>query len=1093
MKRTLLAILTLCLLYPCVFAQKDTEFWFACPNIVEGGGAHSDNHMKLCFISYDEPTVIRIEQPAADPTAFTYFPTRTLLMQPNQLTVFDLAPYKGYIKDNMGGVKPYGLYISADHEIMAYFINTSDDCEAYTLKGKNALGTEFVIPMQYDYTNAYGGHNYVEMVATEDNTDVTVQLMPGVTVQQMNADANNQLHVTLQKGWTFSIQSTSTAGGKHLHNTRIYSNKPIAVNSTDDGVEPGDLMGDQILPVDMLGTKYIAIKNEGQTEYLYFFATEDDTHISVHSGSSKGPVEKTYTLNVGQAGAKVSRYTFSQKKIDAKYKAVYIESDKPIVVFQMTGEEPAGAILPQLECTGSREVAFQSVLENVWADIIVKADYVDGFLVNNDPNVLTAADFDTVPGTQKRWYYARKEFIPNAVLRVKNTKGVFHLGMYDMRGNSSSLAYFSDFKGAELNATSMQGYYLGSDTLLLSLYDANSYMNVVWSRPDGTTYQGDSLKIPNPKPSDAGFYYVTADHVDGCTLSGGSLVVTNVFNPSLSKYTNCSGEETELTNNFGYAPYSWSQSSATTQSIKVSPKDTTRYLATSRQAGHTIVFNGDFQYDTLNFQSGYVNTSAPLSGAEQFCLVQNAHDANAQLKNLPDHTYGNAQGKQMVAQCSDKAGITIWSKELSILKDTPYMLSIWHANPRENGAAAQLALQIDGQVIGNAFSPTSPTWTEYTQLWQGANKEKITLSLHAVSGTANNAYIAIDDISMSPLFNITDTMQVDVLPLPKPKISGDPYLCNGTASVQTDDVFGSYLWTDEQGNTISSQPSVIFTRPGNYRLQVTDPNTSCTGDTLIKMENGVVISTMLHELPIICAGQTEIAIPYEVVAGSLGHVDVEFDNNAQSAGFTNSTNLNFSDNEVFVPIPRGVRPNYYSLKLRFFGDSDCGGEQLTEQDFSIRYDADQVMKQKWDDVIALYDANHNGGYEFTEYQWYKNGQPLQGETQSFLYLNQSSLSPNDAYSCLLTRNDGVVLFSCDFVPIIPQRSMIPSLMPASATMRIEVTEETLASFYTLQGNLIMQQRLTPSSNELRMPAAKGIYLLQLNSTENNTTHKILID
>lgn len=1093
MKKTLLLILAICLFYPCVQAQKDTEFWFACPNIVSGTGAHSDNHMKLCFISYDEPTLIRIEQPAADPSAFYYFPTQTILMQPNQLTQFDLTPYKNYLKDNLGGVKPYGLYISADHEIMAYFINTSDDCEAYTLKGKNALGTEFVVPMQYDYQNSYSGHNFIEIVATEDNTDVTIQLMPGITVQNITPDAQNQIHLTLQKGYIYSMRSTSDTGPQHLHNTRISSNKPIAVNTTDDGVSPGDLMGDQILPVDMLGTKYIAVKNDGQTEYLYFFATEDDTHITVYAGSSKGPVEKTYTLNVGQFGAKVSRYTFSQKKIDALYKAVYIEADKPIVVFQMTGEEPAGAILPQLECTGSQEVAFQSVLDKVWADIIVKADYVDGFLVNNDPTVLTAADFDTVPGTNKRWYWARKEFVPNAVLRVKNTKGFFHLGMYDMRGNSSSLAYFSDFKGAELNATSMQGYYLGSDTLLLSLYDHNSYTNVIWSRPDGTVYYGDSLKIPNPQPSDAGFYYVTADHVDGCTLSGGSLVVTNVFNPTRSDYTNCAGEEITLTNDFGYAPYSWSKTTATTQSVNVSPTDTTSYLTTSQQAGHTIIYNGDFQYDTLNFQSGYINTPAPLNAAEQFCIVTNAHDAGSQLKNLPDHTYGDEQGKQLVALCSDKAGVTVWSKELSVLPNTSYLLSVWSANPRENGANAQLSLQIDGQVIGNTFSPVSSVWTEYTQQWQGTTKEKVTFSIHVVSGTAGNSYIALDDITMTPLFAITDTMQVNVLPLPRPYISGDPYLCNGTASLQTDSIFAAYQWTDAKGNIISNRPSAVITQSGTYTLQVTDPNTSCVGDTVFQMDDGVVISTILHELPVICADQTEVAIPYEVMAGSLGHVAVEFDNKAIQAGFSNESNLSFSDNEVFVPIPQQIRPNNYSLKLQFFGDSDCGGQQLTEQDFTIRYAAEQIMQQKWDDVIALYDADHNGGYTFTNYQWYKNGQPLEGETQSFLYLSQSSLSPDDAYSCLLTRDDGVTLFSCDFLPATQQRSNIPSLLSAATKLSINLTEETVATFYTLCGEIIAQQRLSPDNNQLTIPAAKGFYLLQLKSNDTNKTHKILID
>ena len=75
MKNSYIIVLCLLLAFAVedVFAQRDTEFWFAVPHIVSGTGAHSDNHMKLCLISYDELTTVTISQPAGDPSQYSYF------------------------------------------------------------------------------------------------------------------------------------------------------------------------------------------------------------------------------------------------------------------------------------------------------------------------------------------------------------------------------------------------------------------------------------------------------------------------------------------------------------------------------------------------------------------------------------------------------------------------------------------------------------------------------------------------------------------------------------------------------------------------------------------------------------------------------------------------------------------------------------------------------------------------------------------------------------------------------------------------------------------------------------------------------------
>lgn len=1031
-KKILLLCVFVVLVQYDLYAQRDTEFWFAVPNIVSGTGSHSDNHMKLCLISYDELTTVKISQPAADPSQFSYFSPITVQIMPNQLYTVNLTPYKSQLKDNTGLLKPYGLYIEADHEIMAYFINTSDDCEAYTLKGQNALGTEFIVPMQYDYKNSYSGHNWIEIVATEDNTDVEIQLPSGITTNAINVDAQNKVHVTMQRGWIYSIRSMSDEGRYHLQNTVITSNKPIAVNSTDDGVEPGDLMGDQILPVSMLGTKYIAVNNYGGSDdkdnfnYLYFFASEDDTHISVYSGSTNGVIEKQYTLNRGEFGPKVSRYAFSQKKADQKWKAVYIESDKPIVVFQMTGVEPAGAILPQLECTGSTEVSFQSVLDKVWADILVKADYIDGFLVNNDATVLTIADFDTVPGTYGRWYYAKKQFTAGSVLRVKNTKGYFHLGMYDMRGNSSSLAYFSDFKGAQLSAASSVPYYMAGDTLRLGLYDALSYTDVVWQCPDGRVITGNPLEIYPVKESDAGMYTVSATHVDGCTINSDAYVVANVFRSSHTYEENCKNEQITITSSDG----------STTQTV--TPQDTTDYELSSKRTGQNIIV------DTVN----------------------NARVSNAEVQ----------------------VGRSVYSIQQDVNVGTQYELSCRMRITPGTTSAAMLNFGIRGQKIGQTITATSQ-WTTYRQVWQGGVSTKVLFSIDADQQSPAGAYVDIEEIRMSEIFEVPDTVTVNVRPLPEPQISGDEYLCENKAVIEAEDGYSSYQWKKVGSAAVLSESrSLQVNEPGLYEITVIDAEGICTGKATKRIDNGISIQGTTRAVPQICSDETDFMISYSVTAGELGKVSVSYSADARTAGFADVDSLEFDESEIIVPLPEKVRPGQYEAQLTLYGVSYCGGRQIISVPFTINYASASVMQQKWDNVIALYNSKYNGGYKFISQQWYKNGQPLEGETGTYIHLEDTKLSADDVYSVLLTREDGVALFTCDFTPEVKR----PAQTMYRPKERIKLEMEDADAMIVNMSGRVMEHVLLSGEQVLSAPDEEGVYVLHVVSANGTIKRKIVV-
>lgn len=1086
-------IYVLCIFSIIGYAQRDTEFWFVCPNIVSGGGSHSDNHMKLCFISYDNPTTITISQPASDPSSFAYFQPQTIMMQANGFHTFDLTPYKSTLKDNSYGAKMYGLLIQADQEIMAYFINTSDDCEAYTLKGQNALGYDFVIPMQYHLDNEYSGHNFVEIVATEDNTEVTITLPRGVSSPQFNVDpVTRQKTITLQRGWTYSFRSASDSGSKHLHNTRITSNKPIAVNSTDDGVDPGDLMGDQILPVEMLGNHYIAIKNDGNTEYVYFFATEDNTNVTITSGTKptaskpEGIVQKTYTLNSGQG----NRYSFSNKSADKSYRAVDITSDKPIVVFQMTGKEPAGAILPQLKCTGSSEVAFQSVLESVWADIVTKKDYIDGFLVNGQSGVIVPDDFDTVPGTEGKWYYSRKELTPKQVLRVSNDKGVFHLGMYDMVGNSSSLAYFSDFRGVELKAETEQNYYFIGDTLVLKLYDATSYTNIEWTTPSGAKYVGNPLEIPNATVDDAGIYVVTAEHLDGCVLAGGTNVPVNVFSVRRQDTTSCAGVALDLHVLGDYAPYEWSTNDRTAE-ITVYPTDTTDYVATSNRIGVSHVFNGDFQVDTLEFLSGYVYDESGLGGQGHFVITNDAKTSMPQLQQTYDHTWGNTQGKFLLAETDNNAGSYIWHKKIPIERNTQYMLSVWTINPSATLPNANLKFVIDGNPVQTSIVTTNQ-WAQSSFLWSGSSKNYVDFGIITDNGCPAGALVGVDDMGLSKLVPVSDTIHVDIKPLPTPTITGDSCLCEGKAYIEANEGYRAYSWRKIGGNDLGTMRGITITEPGIYEVEVLDEDGECSGITSVRLDNGITLQMQMEQTTYFCAQDNYVGLPYQVSSGEVARCHLKYDAKALMAGFKEDENALIVGDEVRIPMPNDVKANIYNVDLTFDGNMGCGGKQNFTKTVEIRYDPNQIMNQKWDDVLALYNDQYNGGYVFTACQWYKNGAPLVDETNTYLYLGDQSFAPSDTYTALLTRDDGVTLFSCDFTPN-PVRAQIPSYVHRSQPFQAYIPHACIVRIYSLSGQLVSEQNASDGWQELEAPSYRGLCVLQIVEDKNVSSYKLIIE
>ena len=543
-----------------LFAQIDNLFWFAAPEISPN---HAHNPITFCFTSFSSPATVTISQPAN--AAFTPV---TVNLNPYSYYALDVTSQESIVSTApVNTVCNHGFKIVSTANITTYYQLGANNSEIYTLKGRNGLGTDFIVPMQNLLVDGPPSdpRNSIEIVATENNTTVTIipsrPLTGGIA-------AGTPITITLNAGQSYCIKSADQSANGHLTNTRITSDKPIAVNSTDDSVASNqftgysgqDLVGEQIVPNEYAGDFFIAMYNNRQFENICVIPTQDTTHVYIN-----GSATPSATLNVGQS------YTYMPS--NSPTVATMITSDKPVHVFQLTGSdgEAGGTQLPALGCTGSQEVVYArpSYSTHLRLSIVVPTAYVGGFTmtVGNNNVPVPASYFTTLP-YNNAWSYCYREFTSSVptqqVMILQNSLGPFHLGILDYySGMSSSLGYFSDYSSVGRIDVMMDKIYCLHDTVRFN-YITENIDTVHLITPNGDTLTHEPYIIDDLTLADTGFYYLRAHSAIGCEdtwlLDSVRIQLVNSYKPDLGPDQSlCTGEVVMLHANYAAndVEYTW--------------------------------------------------------------------------------------------------------------------------------------------------------------------------------------------------------------------------------------------------------------------------------------------------------------------------------------------------------------------------------------------------------------------------------------------------------------------------------------------------------------------------------------------------------
>lgn len=152
------------------------------------------------------------------------------------------------------------------------------------------------------------------------------------------------------------------------------------------------------------------------------------------------------------------------------------------------------------------------------------------------------------------------------------------------------------------------------------------------------------------------------------------------------------------------------------------------------------------------------------------------------------------------------------------------------------------------------------------------------------------------------------------------------------------------------------------------------------------------------------------------------------------------------NNTIEVPMPAGVKPGYYPFSLAF--DSRKNGKDTVTAELTIYYSA-SLIQQRWDDVLGILNSEYNGGYNFTQFQWYRNEQAIEGATEAYLYIEEK-LKAGDTYAVEMKQDgEARALRTCAYV--VPATAAAPDAAPQKTLQNGHIVIRVNGHTYNAQG------------------------------------------
>ena len=305
------------------------------------------------------------------------------------------------------------------------------------------------------------------------------------------------------------------------------------------------------------------------------------------------------------------------------------------------------------------------------------------------------------------------------------------------------------------------------------------------------------------------------------------------------------------------------------------------------------------------------------------------------------------------------------------------------------------------------------------------------------------------------------TLYLTILPKPKDKYLHDSICSDGSV-------------------TIGGRK---YNKPCDNMLIMLKTEAGCDSAVYLTLTVNERIQADVQYLPFACADDGAFYINYDINAGVYDSLHIAF----STPELRDTTIYDPAVNSIAIPYPENITPGHYQAEITFY--QFCCGRHVEKRDIDVRYSS-SIVEQKWNDVLTLLAPAYNGGYEFLDYQWFKNNEPLLGENHSYLY---QPLDTTAAYHVVVTRKDGVQIATCPVQPTYhEQQSKYPSVVKAGQKMRMYMAQETTIWYYTVSGQLYSSFTMPQGHSMMSVPDTPGVYVLRAVDKQGETQAQVLL-
>lgn len=307
------------------------------------------------------------------------------------------------------------------------------------------------------------------------------------------------------------------------------------------------------------------------------------------------------------------------------------------------------------------------------------------------------------------------------------------------------------------------------------------------------------------------------------------------------------------------------------------------------------------------------------------------------------------------------------------------------------------------------------------------------------------------------------------------------------------------------GDTLRFHNLVLY-KEGYYSDTIVDPITGHCSVHNILLGVRSPADIYYASIPDLCADDDTYQIFLRYKGERPYSYSLYYSPEAKQQGFADVLNHPYFDSIPIVdsipqyPFDAYIYPDQYMVRLEL-NNGYCDPQKYgVDIPFVVRYPS-WIIEQNWNNVVALLNAEHNGGFVFDKYEWFINGRKVDNATGTNLYTQEIGIGDEVVlYPQRVGDNYSIPtcpIYIYDKTPELQTTAPVfvypTSVSKTSAKVNVCAEGKGVCAVYNLLGNSILSNISIVDEAEIELPSVSGWYMIYYQSDNGQSgNQKILV-